>query len=225
MIFRRRESKDATTGESQAAPDGAPADGGHTGDAVLSAGDFRAATGPWDIAERPADDDPGTIDLGGLVVRLRMGLDLRLQTDQETSVVQAVLLVAGDGAVELRAFAASRASGIWDVVRREIVGEASRHGGTATEIPGPYGPELRVVVPAQAPDGQRGTQTSRIVGVEGPRWLLRATYLGRPAIEPDADHVLESAVRDVSVVRGDGAMPPREPLPLRLPPDAQPVSE
>jgi hypothetical protein len=77
------------------------------------------------------------------------------------------------------------------------------------------------VAPVKTPEGQAATQTSRIVGIEGPRWLLRATYLGRPAANPDLEHVLESAVRDVIVVRGQEAMPPREQLPLRLPPIAR----
>jgi hypothetical protein len=63
------------------------------------------------------------------------------------------------------------------------------------------------------------------VGIDGPRWLLRATYLGQPAIEPSDAHLLESAVRDLVVVRGQEAMPPREMLPLRLPPTARRIEQ
>jgi Protein of unknown function (DUF3710) len=52
---------------------------------------------------------------------------------------------------------------------------------------------------------------------------LRATYLGTAATESDPDGPLESAVRDVVVVRGGVAMAPREPIPLRLPPGAGPA--
>jgi Protein of unknown function (DUF3710) len=184
----------------------------------------RERVGPWDADEREVDtDDANTIDLGGLIVTGRPGLELRLQTDQASGAVGAAMLVGQDGAVELRVFAASRTGGMWDDIRREIAAEASNRGGTATEAEGPYGPELRVKVPVKGADGRQGTQTSRIVGIEGPRWMLRATYLGDAATQSDPDGPLESAVRDLVVVRGGAAMPPREPIPLRLPPGAEPT--
>jgi Protein of unknown function (DUF3710) len=81
---------------------------------------------------------------------------------------------------------------------------------------------LRVKVPVKTQDGRNTTQNSRIVGIEGPRWLLRATYLGHAAGDPNPDDPLELAVRDVVVVRGGMAMAPREPIPLRLPPGSTP---
>jgi hypothetical protein len=186
----------------------------------------REQVGPWDADERDVDTEAtGTVDLGGMIVTGRPGLELRLQTDQATGAVGAAMLVGANGAVELRAFAASRSGGIWDDIRREIAAEASNRGGTATESEGPYGAELRVKVPIKAADGRSGTQTSRIVGIEGPRWLLRATYLGTAATESDPDGPLESAVRDVVVVRGGVAMAPREPIPLRMPPGAGPAPD
>lgn len=187
----------------------------------------RERVGPWDAAEREVDTEDGrVIDLGGLIITGRPNLELRLQTDQASGTVGAAMLVSEKGAVELRAFAASRSGGVWDEIRREIAAEASNRGGTATEGEGPYGPELLVKVPVQTPEGRNATQQSRIVGIEGPRWLLRATYLGDAAAGPDPEGPLESAVRDVVVVRGGVAMAPREPIPLRMPPGAGPaVSE
>jgi len=194
--------------------------------AAETAEEHRSRVGPWDGAERPAAaDNSHSVNLGGLVVTGRPGLELRLQTDKTTGAVTAVLLVSDQGAVELRAFAAGRSTGIWDDVRRDMAAEAARRGGTATETGGEYGPELRVMVPLKAPDGTATTQTSRVVGIEGPRWLLRATYLGKPATEPDPDDVLVQAVRDIVVVRGHEAMAPREPLPLRLPSNAQAIPD
>jgi hypothetical protein len=137
--------------------------------------------------------------------------------------VQAVLLVLDESALELRAFAAPKTSGIWAEVRREIAAEATRMGGTATEGDGPFGAELTLVVPVQDPDGQMYSQTSRVFGVDGPRWLLRGTVLGRAAIEPEAASQLEASFRRVVVVRGSEPMAPREPLGLTLPAGAQPA--
>lgn len=226
MIFRRRDKRKGATEDAEldavetlAEPvDLSTLDDSVTGEA------FRSIAGPWDVSERPVDDsDPRSIDLGSIVVKGRVGFELRLQTDKDTEAVQAIMLVTPDGAVELRAFAKSRGAGLWDDVRQEIAADAARRGGTATELEGRYGTELRVVAQVQTPDGKRGSQTSRIVGVDGPRWLLRATYLGKPATDPDPEDLLEAAVRDLVIVRGDVAMPPREMLPLRLPPVARKV--
>lgn len=215
MIFRRR--KGAHVGPSR------PAEAESVEEPVEPSEPttHRERVGPWDADEVEVDtDDPRTSDLGGLIITLRQGLDLRLQTDRASGAVGSAMLVGKDGAVELRAFAASRSGGIWDEIRREIAAEASNRGGTATEAEGPYGPELRLKVPVKTSAGRNATQTSRIVGIEGPRWLLRATYLGDAATQPDPEGALESAVRDVVVVRGSMAMAPREPIPLRLPPGA-----
>lgn len=182
-------------------------------------------TGPFDATEVDADDLQGEdrIDLGGLVITGIPGMELRLQVDEDTNEVQAVLLVLEESALELRAFAAPKTSGIWSEVRREIAAEATRMGGTATEADGPFGPELTLVVPVQDPDGQMYSQRSRVVGVDGPRWLLRGTVLGRAALEAEAAELLEDSFRKVVVVRGTEPMAPREPLGLTLPAGAQPA--
>lgn len=229
MIFRRRDKATQQAADDTAAEgaaDAASADRDAVVDDDVTGEDYRRQVGPWDGSERAVDpEDRTSIDLGGIVVKGRPGFELRLQTDQKSGDVQAVLLVAEDGAVELRAFAASRNASLWESVGSEIAADASRRGGTATEIDGRYGTELRIKSQVRTPEGKTGTQTSRIVGIEGPRWLLRVTYLGKPAIEPDPEHVLEAAVRDVIVVRGDVAMPPREQIPLRLPAGARPATE
>ncbi|MGH3355454.1 MAG: DUF3710 domain-containing protein [Nocardioidaceae bacterium] len=182
--------------------------------------------GPWDIDDIEVDeDDPNLVDLGGLLVKGRPGMEMRLQVDERTEAVTAVLLVAQDGAVELRAFAAPRNESIWDDVRREIGAEATRRGGTATEQEGEFGVEVRLAVPAQTAEGAQGTQLSRVVGVSAPRWLLRGTFLGRPATDPDREGELEAAFRDVVVRRGEAPMAPRNAIPLQMPPESAPPTQ
>ncbi|MGW6196641.1 DUF3710 domain-containing protein [Kribbella sp. NPDC055110] len=209
MIFRRKGKNDEPeTGETL----------DETGTA-----DVRAE-GPFDSTEVDAADleAEDRIDLGALVVTGMPGMELGLQVDEQSGVVQAVLLMLDDSALELRAFAAPKTSGIWDEVRQEIAGEAARMGGTATESDGPFGTELVLVVPVEDPEGQVFSQTSRVIGVDGPRWLLRGTILGRAAVEPDAAEPMEATLRKSVVVRGNEPMAVREPLPLQMPPGAQP---
>ncbi len=178
-------------------------------------------SGPYDSSEIDDDDGVSRVDLGGLLVGAAEGVELRLQADQNTGVVSSVLVATEGAALELRPFAAPKSGGLWDEVRREIAAEAAQQGGTASESVGEHGSELKLQVPVKTPDGRHAVQVSRIVGVEGPRWFLRGTFLGRAAAEPDPDGLLERAFRDVVVVRGQLAMPPREAIPLRLPPDAR----
>jgi Protein of unknown function (DUF3710) len=207
VIFRRRRKPDDTEGIG---------DGVERDDTAELDGD--RPRGPWDRSETTADaDDPAYIDLGGLVVRGSPAMEVRLEVDEATAAVGGVLLAMPDSGLELRAFAAPRSSGIWDDVRADIAAEAARQGGTATEIDGEFGTELKVAVDVQLPDGRAARQVSRIVGVDGPRWLLRGTFLGRSAEEPDPEGELESAFRDVIVVRGDVAMKPRDMLEMHMP--------
>jgi hypothetical protein len=179
-----------------------------------------AVPGPHDVADVQFEEGDYA-DLGSLLIRPPDGMDLQLQVDEASGQVLAVLLANQEGAVELRAFAAARNGDLWSDARREIAADAARRGGTATEQEGPFGTELAVLVPVTTPDGEQAVQPSRVIGHNGPRWFLRATVLGRPAVEPDAAGPWEDAIRGIVVRRGSEAMPPGEPLPLQLPPEAE----
>lgn len=180
-----------------------------------------AADGPYDVDELPEDDIP-RLDLGSLLVAPLPDRELRVQVDEQSGEVRAVLLATEEGALELRAFAAPRHGDLWSDIRPQIAADAARRGGTATEREGRFGTELVCEVQLARPDGQTGTQTSRVIGVNGPRWLLRATFLGEPAREPEAAAEWEAAIAQLAVRRGNHAMPVGEQLPLNLPDGAQP---
>ena len=141
----------------------------------------RAHRGPFDVSEV---DDPaagGRVDLGGLWLPGRPGLEVRIEADQKTGEVVAVTLVLGEGALQVQPFAAPRSEGIWDEVRAEIRAGITQQGGTADEVEGPLGTELRTKVPVRAADGSQAVQPARFLGVDGPRWFLRGVLTGRPA--------------------------------------------
>jgi hypothetical protein len=221
VIFRRKGKNDEA--ETTGGFFGDEEDVVEADDAAEEAAPVGRSAGPFDSTEVAAEtlEAEDRIDLGALVITGLPGMELRLQVDEASGEVQAVLLVLEDSALELRAFAAPKTSGIWSEVRREIAAEATRMGGTASETEGPFGTELVLVVPVEDPEGQIFSQTSRVIGVDGPRWLLRATLLGRAAVEPDAAPPMEQSLRSVVVVRGSEPMAPRESLALRLPAGAQ----
>ncbi|MBW9205280.1 DUF3710 domain-containing protein [Mumia sp. zg.B17] len=179
---------------------------------------YDRSSGPWDASEREVpEDDPTYVDVGAMIVHGRVGLDIQIPTDPESGVATSVVAMGEGSAVELRAFAAPRHAGLWDEIRPEIVAEVERVGGKVEEVDSSFGRELRVEVPVQAPDGRQGVQASRIIGVDGPRWLLRATFMGTLGETSDPDSLLEQTVRDLIIVRGDVPMPPREQIPVVVP--------
>lgn len=173
------------------------------------------SNGPWDSSEKSAGDDPSYVDLGALIVKVRVGLNLEMPVDQNED-IGSVVLLADNAALELRAFAATKSGGLWNEVRDDLILEVERLNGQCEQVDGPFGPELHVRVPVDV-DGEEGFQPSRIVGIEGPRWLLRATFLGDAGLNPSDEGILMEALRDVIVVRGDEPRLLREALLLTPP--------
>ncbi len=179
-----------------------------------------APAGPYDVDELPATIQE-RVDLGSLLIEPEADRELRLQVDESTGHVQSVVLAGSDGAVELRAFAAPRNGDLWTDVRPQIAADMAQHGGVATEREGNFGVELVCQVSVRREDGTTGTQPSRIIGINGPRWMLRATLLGRPALEFDSSQAWEETIARVGVRRGDHAMPVGDALPVALPESAR----
>ncbi len=179
--------------------------------------------GPYDSSDVDLQDD-ARLDLGALRILGVPGMELRLEIDEAANQVVGATAVIGDSAVQLQAFAAPKTMGIWDDIRAEIAESILAQGGTADEARGPFGTELRTRMPSAGPDGRTVFAPARFAGVDGPRWFLRAVFSGRAAIEDEAAAPLLEVVRSTVVVRGDGAMAPREMLVLKLPEQVE-VSE
>ncbi len=193
-------------------------------DAVGDVPEQGPALGPIDVAD--LEPDAIFIDLGSMLVRQPPEeLDLRLQVDEQSGEVLTVLLVGENGVLEMRAFSSARGGDLWEEARQEIAADTARRGGTSREQAGPFGTELYCEVPVTAPDGSDAIQPSRVIGCTGPRWFVRATIAGHPAQNADAAVVYEAALRGLAVRRGNEAMAPGKPLPLRLPPEAQPATD
>jgi hypothetical protein len=191
-------------------------------EAADRSGAAAGGAGPFDSSEVDGDGVERA-DLGSVLVPAIAERELRLQVDEQSGQVRAVMLAGSDGACEFQAFAAPRNGDLWSEVRPQIAEDMVRRGGHATEREGRWGTELVCQMPVQRPDGTTATQPSRIIGINGQRWMLRASFLGRPAVEPDATPDWDDALAQVVVRRGDTAMPVGEPLPVKLPDDARRV--
>ena len=118
-----------------------------------AASEASAPQGPYDVDDVADDDGTERIDLGSLLITPSPNRELRLQVDEASQAVQAVLLAGPDGALELRAFSASRNGDLWSEVRPQLAADMARRGGTATEREGRFGPELACQLSVQSSDG------------------------------------------------------------------------
>ena len=166
--------------------------------------------GPYDVRHAPPGVD--RIDFGSMQIPRFDDVEVRMQANPQDGTVEVIVLVHGDSALQVGVFAAPRTEGIWDEVREEIAAGVAAGGVRPKEIQGPYGVELTARV--QTPDGPADV---RFVGVDGPRWLVRALYQGPAAADPAYSGVLAQCLEGLVVVRDQEARPPREPLPLHLP--------
>ncbi|MEO9138385.1 MAG: DUF3710 domain-containing protein [Jatrophihabitans sp.] len=170
-------------------------------------------TGPYDIRDAP-EDDVARVDLGAIRVPVGDGFDVRVDLNEAQQVISATL-AGPEGSMQLGVFAAPRNEGIWDEVRAELAESLnSQRKSSAAEHEGSFGTELHGNLPD---DTGKGLVPVRFVGVDGPRWFLRAMFAGPVAADPAKAGALEEALRGVVVVRGAEPLPVREPVPLRLP--------
>lgn len=179
-------------------------------------------------AERPArpldrsevDELGDLLDLGGLWLPIVGGMELRLEVDPSRDEISAAQVMVADSTVQLQAFAAPRSGGLWDEIRPEIADSVTSGGGSAEVVDGPFGRELTVRIAQPGPDGRPAMVPAIFVGVDGPRWFLRAVYSGLAVVDQDARARVDEFISEVVVVRGDSPMAPRELLALQVPPEA-----
>ena len=175
--------------------------------------------GPFDSASAPTRDE---MDFGSLRLVPTADIVLRLDVDETSQTLTGMTAVfgeAGTSAVQLQVFAAPKTTGVWYGIRREIAEAIVAGGGTAEEVDGPLGTELHVRMPSQGPDGRTTFSPARFVGVDGPRWFLRAVLSGDAATDDEAAARAMEFVRTVVVHRGSDPRAPRELLELTLPPE------
>jgi hypothetical protein len=174
----------------------------------------RAVDGPFDDSE--ANPVRPYIDLGGIKILPREGLNLRLEVEEQSKRIVAVGLDYADSSLQVQPFAAPRSGGLWDETRVQLRDQVKAQGGRVEEREGSLGKELLAEVPAAANEGT-GLRLARFIGIDGPRWFLRGVIGGAAASDPDAAAKVEDLFRSIVVVRGGSPMPPRDLIPLKMP--------
>lgn len=183
-----------------------------------SAPSDRETAGPLDESE--ANAVRPYVDLGGVKILPREGLQLRLEVEEGSKRVVAVGLDYAGSTLQVQPFAAPRSTGLWHEIRHQIADQIAKQGGTTKLTVGPFGPELLAEIPAAAQGKPPAMRLARFIGVDGPRWFLRGVIAGDGVAKPDAVEKIEDLFRSIVVVRGTTPMPPRDLIPLTMPQSA-----
>lgn len=231
-MFKRKNRKDET-GVDISDASGAELDGDSEGadesteqfdEAVFQGVAAGATPGPYDVSEVPKSSMK-RVDLGCMQVAGFTDMQLHFETDPAKTRLVSVVAAYKDAALRLQALAAPRSGGLWDEMRPQIMSSIAAAGGDVEEVQGTFGTELRGIVPAALPDGTQVRQPIRLIGYEGPRWLLHGVFMGSAPENDAMAELFEDVFRQVVVVRGSAPMAPGEAMPIVLPPDAQPTPQ
>ncbi len=167
--------------------------------------------GPWDVEDENVPDYDEYLDMGSYYLPFLKGIELRVKANRATQQVLGTTITYGSSSVEIEAFAAPKTLGLWDDVRADLI-EANKD---AKEVEGVFGTELALPVTVK---GGRKVLT-RIVGVDGPRWMLRGIFSGKAATDPEGEEAkaLSQFFADIVVERGDNPLAPRDLIPMHPP--------
>ena len=167
--------------------------------------------GPWDIDEDNAPDFDAYMSLGAFYIPFVRGIQLRIKASRADNTLLGATVTIGRSSLELEAFAAPKTLGLWDDVREDLL----EGNANAKEVPGIFGAEIEL--PVKLDNGK--VHTTRIVGVDGPRWMLRGIFSGPAAEDPKSPEaeILNRFFSDIVVDRGEEPLAPRDLIPMAPP--------
>ena len=167
--------------------------------------------GPWDVEDENVPDYDEYLDMGSYYLPFMQNIELRIKANRATQQVLGSTITYGKSSLEIEAFAAPKTLGLWDDVRADLI-EANK---AASEVEGVFGTELKL--PVNVKGGK--TVNTRIVGVDGPRWMLRGIFSGKAATDPEGEEAkaLNQFFADIVVERGDDPLAPRDLIPMHPP--------
>lgn len=172
--------------------------------------------GPFDIADAASVE--GMLDLGVLHLPRESGVRVQFTINRATrSAIGALVQMVGSS-VTLTVLAAPKSDTLWPDMRDELVESISSGGGTASFREGPFGPEVEALIPKPEVNETRHV---RLVGVDGPRWMLRAEIVGQAVTDSEARQTVYDYLRRVVVDRGSDPHPVRDVIELTMPESAQ----
>jgi len=183
----------------------------------------RSTVGPLDISE--LGSAAGYVNFGSILVPERADISIRVEFDDSTSQIVAVTLEHNFSTIQLQAFAAPRTEGLWHEIREQLKTSVFEQGGQAEFVVGAFGPELVAHLPVYDNQHRQVTvRTDRFIGIDGPRWFLKAIIRGAAVRDVLNAADIDDIFRSIVVDRGEVPLPPGDLLPLVMPAGAAPAS-
>lgn len=171
--------------------------------------------GPYDVKDAP---DTERVDFGSIQIPAREGLSIAVEVEKRSRAATGLTLTYGESQIQVNAFAAPKSEGLWEEIRKSLRESIASQGGTTETREGVFGTELYARIPiAVKGSNKRAHRPMRFVGIDGPRWFLRAVISGAALQTGAVREEVEEVIRSIVVVRGSMAKAPREVLELKVP--------
>lgn len=167
-------------------------------------------SGPHDVSE--VGSTLGYLSFGSILMPTIEGVSVRVEVDEASQQIVAVSFEHQDSVLQVSAFAAAKSDELWPEIYQQLIETITSTGGSVTETIGGFGKQLD----AQLVTGSESREL-RFIGFDGPRWFLRGAITGPALKDPNAALNMEDIFRSLVIDRGVTPLPPREPLPLRVP--------
>ena len=171
-------------------------------------------TGPFDGDSVNINDfdfsefSTGILDLSS--IRIPLPKQSQVQVEMGPNGPKMIHIVTRFGRITPVAFAAPRSAGQWKESAKELTDNLEKEGLDTTAEQGPWGSEIV---------SQNAKGTIRIIGVEGPRWLLRATLAAPEGMGDDLAELAREMIARMFVYRGEDAILAGNSLPVTVPPE------
>ena len=153
-----------------------------------------------------SDFSIGILDLGSL--RIPLPKESQVQVEMGEQGPRMLHIVTKVGRITPVAFAAPRKPGQWAESVEEIREGMSRDGLTVTTEPGPWGAEVV---------GKNDNGQVRVIGADGPRWMLRMTLAAPAGMEADLAEMTREIAARTFVYRGEDPILAGNALPVIMP--------
>lgn len=168
--------------------------------------------GPFDgdsveIAEFDFTDfSLGILNLGSLQIPMPKGSQIQVEMGETGP--KMLHIVTTFGRLTPVAFAAPKTPGQWEESADAIAETMAADGMNVTREDGPWGPEIV---------GTINDGCVRILGADGPRWMMRITTAGPADKAAELTELARETMARTFVYRGEHPVPAGNPLPVALP--------
>ena len=153
-----------------------------------------------------SDFSIGVLDLGSL--RIPLPKESQVQVEMGEQGPRMLHIVTKVGRITPVAFAAPRKPGQWAESVEEIKEGMSRDGLNVATEPGPWGAEVV---------GKNDNGQVRVIGADGPRWMLRMTLAAPSGMEAELAELAREVAARTFVYRGEDPILAGNALPVIMP--------